>query len=179
MSKKTKEIYVILSYTGTMLCKTIKLFTKAEYCHVSIALDKDLNEMYSFGRLNPYNPFIGGFVHEHINSGTFKRFKKTKCLIYSINISEEQYDKLKKLIKEFEKNKNKYSFNIIGMFAAGFNIKYKKEKGFYCAEFVKHVIEHSKINLDLPDIIKPIDFKDNNYLKLVYEGRLNKYGVLC
>ena len=70
-----KKIYIILTHTGTTLSKIIKNYTKDEFSHVSISLDKDLNEMYSFGRLNPYNPFWGGFVHEGINFGTFKRFK--------------------------------------------------------------------------------------------------------
>lgn len=34
--------------------------------HVSIALDRELTEVYSFGRKQPDNPFIGGFVKEDI-----------------------------------------------------------------------------------------------------------------
>ena len=64
-----------------MLSIIIRSLTGAEYSHVSLSLDKKLNKMYSFGRLNPYNPFIGGFVHEGINIGTFKRFKNTKTKI--------------------------------------------------------------------------------------------------
>ena len=47
-----KKIYIILTHTGTMLSKIIKKYTKDEFSHVSIALDKELNRMYSFGRLN-------------------------------------------------------------------------------------------------------------------------------
>ena len=54
--------------------------------------------MYSFGRLNPYNPLYGGFVHEGINIGTFKRFSRTRARIYSLEIEEEQYEKLKNTI---------------------------------------------------------------------------------
>lgn len=53
------KIYIILTYTGTLLSKIIKFYTKDEFSHVSLALDIGLNKMYSFGRLNPYNPFIG------------------------------------------------------------------------------------------------------------------------
>lgn len=81
-----KKIYIILTYTGTVLSRIIKCYTKDEFSHVSIALDKDLRQMYSFGRLNPYNPFKGGFVHEGINIGTFKRFKNTRARIYSLEI---------------------------------------------------------------------------------------------
>ena len=56
-----KKIYIILTFTGTALSRIIKLSTKDEFAHASIALDSELKEMYSFGRLNPYNPFFGGF----------------------------------------------------------------------------------------------------------------------
>ena len=50
-----KNIYLIITYTGTIPAKLIKLYTKNEYSHISISLDKELTEMYSFARLNPYN----------------------------------------------------------------------------------------------------------------------------
>ena len=90
--------YIVLTHSGTALSKIIKGFTKDEFSHVSISLDKELNEMYSFGRLNPYNPFWGGFVHEYIDKGTFKRFYKTRSKIYSLNITEEQYEYKKNII---------------------------------------------------------------------------------
>ena len=68
------KIYIVLTYTGTVLSKIIKLYTHCEFSHVSISLDKNLEHMYSFGRLNPYNPFKGGFVQEPVDKGTFRRF---------------------------------------------------------------------------------------------------------
>lgn len=43
-----KKIYIILTHTGTLLSKIIKMYTKDEYSHVSISLDSELEEMYSF-----------------------------------------------------------------------------------------------------------------------------------
>lgn len=141
-----KEIYIVLTYTGTILSRIIKQFTGNEFAHVSIALDKDLKYMYSFGRLNPYNAFIGGFVHEYVDDGTFKRFKNTVSRIYALKIEDEKYEKLKKLIFKIQDNKKDYTFNIIGLFAAGIHIRLKYKKSFYCAEFVKYVLDKSKIN---------------------------------
>lgn len=86
---KMKKIYLVLAHTGTTLATIIKYYTKDEFSHVSIALDDELEEMYSFGRLNPYNPFWGGFVHENIYKGTFKRFKNTKTEVYSLLVTDE------------------------------------------------------------------------------------------
>jgi len=172
-----KEIYIVLTYTGTMLARIIKQFTGNEFAHVSIALDKDLEYMYSFGRLNPYNPFIGGFVHEHIDYGTFKRFSNTTSRIYALQIEEEKYEKLKKLIFKIQDTRKEYTFNILGLFAAGIHIRLKYRKSFYCAEFVKYVLDKSKINNNLPETIKPEDFKELKNAKVIYNGLLREYKV--
>lgn len=169
-----KKIYIILTYTGTILSKIVKIYTKREYSHVSISLDQDLTKMYSFGRLNPYNPFIGGFVHEAVDKGTFKRFKKTKTKIYSLEIDEDKYEQLETIIKNIQSKKNLYKFNFIGLMAVALNVKIKRERCFYCAEFVKYVLEQSQV-LSLPDIVKPEDFEKLQGISEVYRGSLIEY----
>ena len=132
--------------------------------------------MYSFGRLNPYNPFTGGFVHEGINHGTFKRFKRTKAEIYSIDVTEEQYNIIKNKIKYFKENKDDYNFNRIGLFLAAINYKYTKKNSFYCSEFVKYLLEEAEINMALPKIMKPIDFKKIIDSDFLYKGKLKNYN---
>lgn len=171
-----KKIYIILTVTGTCLSRLIKMYTKDEFSHVSIALDSKLNEMYSFGRLKPYNPFIAGFVHERKNKGTFKRFFNTSCVIYELEIEDEKYNKLKNIIIDFKKKRRELSFNIIGLFLVGLNIKYRKNNSFYCAEFVKYVMDRSNINANLPIIIRPENFKNIEGTKVVYKGLLRNYS---
>lgn len=170
-----KKIYIILTYTGTILSKIVKIYTRKEYSHVSISLDQDLTKMYSFGRLNPYNPFSGGFVHERIDKGTFKRFKKTKTKIYSLEISEEKYEKLESIIEQIQQKRNLYKFNVIGLLAIALNVRIKREKYFYCAEFVKYVLEQSQV-LQLPEMVKPEDFEKVSGISEVYRGVLREYN---
>ena len=170
-----KKIYIVLTHTGTALSRVIKTYTKDEFSHVSIALDEELNQMYSFGRLHPYNPFWAGFVHEYIDQGTFKRFYKTKAKVYSLDVTDEQYEKVKYYIHKIEKDKEEYTFNIIGLFAVGFHRRVEKEHSFYCAEFVKYVIENAGIEVSLPEIVRPENFKEIHYLKETYDGLLRKY----
>ena len=172
-----KRIYLILTYSGTILSRIIKIYTRDEFAHVSISLDEELNQMYSFGRLNPYNPFIGGFVHEGINIGTFKRFRKTQTAVYSIMILDEQYKKIKETIKLIRECPIAYKFNIIGLFGAGFNIRIHMRHSFYCAEFVKYLLEKARVKNNLPEIIKPEDFKRLDNIRLEYKGSLCEYSV--
>ena len=170
-----KKIYIVLTYTGTMISKIIKSYTKDEFSHVSIALDIELKHMYSFGRLNPYTPLWAGFVQEYIHKGTFKRFYKTTAKVYSLEVTDEQYEKIENTIKQMEREKKKYKFNIIGLFAVGFHIKIQKKYTFYCAEFVKYLLEKAGIKTNLPEIVRPEDFKKLEGLQEIYGGLLRKY----
>ncbi|MCI8308759.1 MAG: hypothetical protein HFJ45_00775 [Clostridia bacterium] len=171
-----KKIYIVLTHTGTLLSKLVKKYTKYDFSHVSIALDIELKEMYSFGRLRPSNPFFAGFVHEYIDKGTFKRFYNTTAKIYSLEVTEEQYNKISRIIENFKNEKDEYTFNIIGLFAAGFHKKIGKDHSFYCAEFVKYVMDNAGIETNLPKIIKPGDFKEIDDLQVIYSGLLRKYN---
>lgn len=170
-----KKIYIVLTHTGTLLSRIIRQYTKDEFSHVSISLDKDLGKMYSFGRLNPKNPFIGGFVHEYIDKGTFKRFFRTKAKVFSLAVTNEQYKIIEDTINEINSTKEDYKFNVLGLFAAGFHKKIGKEHSFYCAEFVKYVMDQANIDTDLPEVVKPEDFKKIGNLQEIYQGFLKNY----
>lgn len=172
-----KRIYIILTYSGTVLSRIVKAYTGAEYSHVSIGLDENLTKMYSFGRLNPYNPFIGGFVHEGINIGTFKRFKNTQTAVYSIMISDEQYNRLNQIVHKVEATSQEYKFNFIGLVAVALHMKIQRRRAFYCAEFVKYAMKKAQIKNNLPDIVKPEDFLNLENIRLEYKGALKQYKV--
>ena len=170
-----KEIYIVLTHTGTVLSNIVKFYTKKDYTHVSISLDSELKELYSFGRLNPSNPFKAGFVREDLENGTFARFKNTIGSIYVLEVTDEQYKIIRETIEYVKTNKDKYKFNILGLFLVSIHKKYQKEDTFYCAEFVKYVLEKSLNKKLLPDIIKPMDFLKLDNIEQIYEGYLRKY----
>ncbi|MBR3134639.1 MAG: hypothetical protein IKG56_04170 [Clostridia bacterium] len=172
-----RKIYFILTDTGTILSNIVKIFMRDEFGHVSLSLDKNLRQMYSFGRLKPYNAFIGGFVHENIKKGTFRRFSKTKALVLSYEIENEQYKSLKENIFELKKKRRQLSFNILGLFGIYFKIKRRKDDYFYCAEFIKYVTEKSGIDLKLPELVRPENFKHIEGCKIVYKGLLKDYKI--
>lgn len=172
-----QKIYIVLTHTGTLLSNFIKLYTKDDYSHVSLAFDQDLKEMYSFGRLYTYNAFIGGLVREYLDKGTFKRFKKTTTSVYELEITDEQYHNIKKSVLAMYKKRKEYKFNFIGVFCVMFNKQVKRKKALYCAEFVKYALNSGNLNVSyLPKIIKPEDFKELKNAKLLYKGKLREYN---
>lgn len=172
-----KKVYIILSNTDSVVSKMVKIYTKKRYSHVSISLDKELKNMYSFGRLKATNPFIGGFVHESKNHGTFYRFKDTTATIYSLEIEDEKYKKMQGEIDYFKKTRREYGFNAIGLFAVAAHLKIKRKNKYYCAEFVQELLQRTGVHNEFPNIIKPEDFLKIPGLELEYDGLLREYKV--
>lgn len=170
-----RQIYIVLTHTGTFVSRMVKLVTRKKYSHVSISLDKGLESMYSFGRIHAYNPFWGGFVQESIKFGTYKRFNKSDIYIYGIDVTDEQYDKIQTEIENFKKDKKNYGFNFVGMTLAGIDKKINRKNHLYCAEFVKYMIESANIENDLPNVVKPEHFFNWVNKSVVYQGKLNEY----
>lgn len=174
----SRKIYIVISQTGTLLSRILKVITGAKYNHASISLDPSLQTMYSFGRLNPYNPFIGGFVTESLNHGTFKRFYKTEAIVLSIDVMDEKYAYLEQKLLSMCENKKKYHYNYLGLFLAGVRIHYKKKRCYYCSEFVKEMLIRSNIRgaADISPIVKPIHFLSLPDTTQIYQGKLRDYG---
>lgn len=169
-----KKIYILLTDTGSVLTKLIRLYTKKRYNHVSISFDVDLREVYSFGRKRMNNPFNGGFVRENIREGLFK---EATCSIYSITVTENQIENMKAFIKKIEREKDVYRYNFLGLFGFLFNRPIQREKAFFCSQFVASVLQEGKV-LDLnkqPALISPSDIEGCTALELVYEGKLKHY----
>lgn len=170
-------LYVLLTYSGSLLSRCIKLYTKEPYTHVSIALDINLNELYSFGRIHPYNPLFGGFVRENIVNGTYARFENTRFALYSLKVNDIQYRKLKKEIYKFKLNQEKYGYNLVGLFGVVLNVPVERKYNYFCSQFVATILKNSGINIiDKPTaLITPRDFRKCEKLELVYEGILKSY----
>ena len=171
-------IYILLSHSGSIFSRAINMYTRAPYTHVSIALDKDLKELYSFGRLKPYNPIFGGFIKEDIINGTYGRFPKTRCKLYSLRVNEIQYKKLVMELNKFKKEANKYGYNFLGLIGAMFNHPIQRRYNYFCSQFVSQILLNSDINIldKHPGLTAPMDFIECEGLEFIYEGYLNLYG---
>lgn len=177
---KTRKIYILLTYSGTILSRLIKRYTREPYSHVSVSLDIDLDQLYSFGRKIPRNPLFAGFVEEDIINGTYARFPNTKCALYSVDISAESYENLLKELERFKESKDRYKYNLIGLLGYMMNRPIDREYRYFCSQFVSEVLNNSGVRLiDKPsNLTAPGDFRKCRDLDLVYEGDLKKYKDL-
>ena len=172
-----EKLYIVISQTGTILSRVLKLLTRKPYNHSSVSLRRDLHVLWSFGRLNPYNPFIGGFVKESPYHGTFKRFYKTTCKVLEVDISKEAYADLAATFEDMLVNREDYHYNVKGLFLVPFHYNYQREKHYYCSEFVRAMAVRAHVEGadTLPEMAKPIDFLSLPH-RVIYEGSLLDYA---
>lgn len=171
--EKKKKIYIIMSYTGSIFSKFLRIILKNKFVHVSIGLDKELQNVYSFGRKRPRTMLPGGFVKEDMNKISHI-FKKAECQIFELEITEKQYEILKKEIKKFIENENAYGYNIFGLIPLNFNIRFERKKHFVCSQFVGRLLQEAGIytNDKNYSLIKPNDISKIKGLNKVYEGKM-------
>ncbi len=171
MKNDDKVVYILLTNTRSLLSRSIRLFTNEPYNHVSLVLNDDFTEIYSFGRLKKRNPVIGGFVNE-FETKVYDHFEKTKCLILKLDVTELQYKQLEDEVGRFKYSKANFKYNIVGF--AGFVVNYpiKRKNAYFCSQFVGEILQNAGIiSFDKPiELLKPYDFARTNKTKKVYEG---------
>ncbi len=169
-----KKIYLLLTDTGTLFTKLIKLFTKKRYNHASIALDAELLNVYSFGRKKVHNPVQGGFVKEDVEQ---RFFQHADCAIYSLPVTESQLEQMKRFIRNIEEEEKNYRYHFLGLFGFILNKPITREKAFFCSQFVATVLMECDImEFEKPlSLVAPFDLLEDAAWRLEYEGKLKDY----
>lgn len=172
-----KHIYVVVSQTGSIVSRIIRRVTGDQYTHASIALDENLDAMYSFGRVYPSNPIIGGFVKESPKYGTMKKFRTADIVVIQLQVTDEQFIEIKNYIHSMYVRRKKYHYNYIGLFLAKFGLIFRRDNYFYCSEFVKEILErfHLVEKNTFPDAVRPVELLEVKG-EIVYQGRLCEYA---
>ncbi|MGN7762371.1 hypothetical protein [Paenibacillus sp. 22594] len=171
------SVYILLTNTGTLFTKLIQGYTKAPYNHASISFDRELTELYSFGRKNPSNPLNGGFVHEDLRTGTFSKYPNTTCVIYELHVSGREVEKMRRVLHIFIRSRQKYLYNMLGVIGIALKEPVEFSNSYFCSQFVAEILDRSGIKLwnKLPALVTPDDFRQSDRLELIYQGKLSEY----
>lgn len=172
-----KKIYIVTTYTGTVLSYLIRNISKTPYAHVSIALNQDLKPMYSFGRLNPKTPIFAGFVEENINQGLYAIRTNTMCRVYSLEVTDLQYEDIYKNIMIVSNDRKSYDYDVMALIYLTLDKPRQADYKYVCSHFVADMLEKGNVNIfDKPSYnVRPNDFYDFEDFTLEYEGLLSKY----
>ncbi len=171
-------LYIVLTRTNSIVSHLIHLVTHDQYTHAALALDRDLQEMYSFGRKYTYYPFIGRFKHERLEEGLYRRSKKLPGIVLELEVTEDQYRQARSLIQQFIANRGRYKYNCRGLVYGLLNKPTKRDDRFLCSQFVYHVLHASGIvDFGVPaNLVKPVDFLKLP-VRVVYQGDLKQLAT--
>lgn len=133
-------VYIVLSQTPTGFGRLIRKVAKLEYNHASIAFDKDLHELYSFGRKQSHVPLVAGFVKEYPERFSLKTNPQVNAKIYKIPVTRQQYILGKKRILQIENDEDEYLYNLFSVLLFPVIHGFSTFKAYSCSEFVIHIL---------------------------------------
>lgn len=167
------HLYVVLTRTKSIVSRLIYLVTRDEYTHAALALDKDLQEMYSFGRKYSYYPFIGRFKHERLDEGLYARSARLPGIVLELDVTPEQYARAKSIVQQFIANSSRYKYNCRGLVYGLLHKPTTRNDRFLCSQFVYYVLHESGVaDFQVPaNLVKPVDFLKLP-ARIIYKGDL-------
>lgn len=142
-----KHVYVIFSATPYKIGRLIRRFTGETYNHVSIALDGELQQMYSFARRYYHTPFYGGFVHEsrgryHVNG------VPSQIRICRLPVSAEDYARLAERLAQMYERREEFLYNHLSIVTIPFRRLVHLKDAQVCTEFVVNQLFQLGIAVD-------------------------------
>ena len=177
MEVNMKKIYVLLMHTNTIPSKLIKIFTRSEYSHIGISLDRSCNNIYSFGRKTLRAIWNAGFTVDKKEGEFFKVFNKTKCKIYEVEVTEKQYREVEKILNDMSSNSKIYKYDFFCLIPRFFGIPITLKNRYVCSYFVAQVLERTGIhNFDKNTcLVIPKDFEHIEEFQEIYQGNYTLY----
>ncbi len=150
--------------------------TRYKYSHVGICLEKGCDTVYSFGRRSLHNILNGGFVEEERSGEFFRKFHKTSCRIYELEVTDKQLESIREQLTYIKEHQDEYKYDFIGAVLRNFWIPISFKKKYVCSQFVAELLTNAGI-LDFKKricMVKPKDFAKHE-LKEIYTGKYAQY----
>lgn len=169
-----RQIFIVLSDSGTLPGMVIRKLTRFPYCHAMLALTEDCRELYGFGRRSLHNFLNGGFVIEQRNGRFFSYFSETECRVLALAVTEAQYAALQRELSIFRDNAQEYKYDFLGCCLRYFRLKKTFDRRYTCSHFVAEILQRSGIS-QFPNgtmLVRPGDFMGICGVRTVYEGKL-------
>lgn len=171
---RMRKIYLLLIRTSTMFSRLIHTMTKSNYTHVSVALDIECKELYSFGRKYPNLMLPAGFIMEDLHKGLFMKNLSAPCALYELVVTDKVYRNLKFELNKMTWNAKQFRYSCVGPLFCYFGVSYERKNHFFCSQFVADILGRvGALSLNKPpSLYVPNDFTLMPELELVYEGTL-------
>ena len=170
-----KELFIVLIRPYTGLGSIARRFTKYEYTHIAVSLDKSLSEFVSYSRRYHSFPFDAGFAHEYRDYYAFGRHRSVKVKVFRLRMSDEKYSDIMRYIKACENDSDEI-FNLFSMATMPIFHGFRIYKANNCMSFTAKIIELSGLfDMEKPYYKYSIEEMDDLLSEHFYfEGKLRR-----
>lgn len=156
-------VYLVLTNSGTAANSIISAFTRRDFNHISISLDRDLRTIISYNGGGKVSP--PGLNHEMLE---FLTKNEGACvMVYRLAAKPQQKRSIIKKLKEI--NTEGSAYNLLGLV-----FKYSRKPNIlFCSQFVYTMLEYAGLSYfrkKRSADVRPSDFVELDYYrKLAYE----------
>lgn len=146
------KLNVVVSRTPTIIGALIRITLGGHFNHCAIALDDDYSILYSFSRKYRHFWFTGCYCTEDLSC-------YTDYVSYSIEINEEEYEKICSKLKYLDERICVY--NYISAMLIPFHRHIDFKRSYICSTFVAELLDYlSSVDLEKePGTYRPIEIK--------------------
>ena len=169
------SIYIAFVDTPGIFASIIRAVLKQKYIHVVIAMDKGLEEAYSFGRRSPFIPFFAGFEKEN-KQMILKKYPSADYMVCRVACSAEQKAAIyATLLKDYQKRFH-YHYAVLRLPFILLRIPFPQKNCYTCSSYLAKLLEDAGIwNWNKPiSLVTPKDFYCDLEKEILFEGSLRE-----
>lgn len=168
-------IYIMISRTYTRFGSVLRKIGNLRYNHASVALDRDLKELYSFARPQHNAPLLARLVHETTERYTLGKYNYIPVVIFRIPLSNERLQWVTSEIKKIEDDED-FIYNYPSVLTYPLLGGVSIEKSFSCIEFVMYILKGVGFQVKYPLCsYKPDELLDILTDYKIFSGNLLDY----
>ncbi len=135
-----RSLYILLTRSGTLLSQLIALTTGAAHTHVSISLEPDIADFYSFARRNPRLPLSAGLVRERLTEGYWGRHPGIPCTLLMLPVDDAVYHRIKRRLMCMNEHAEDYHYSLLGVLLCAADVVHRRPDHFFCSQFVGELL---------------------------------------
>ena len=155
-------VYVVMFSNDSIVSKLIRMWTKSDFSHCAIGLDKKLENIYSFAKdREDTTKNRVRFVRDNI-----KNYPDLNIKVYAITIPFKYVYRLKKVFTEYIAHKMETSYNTLAILSIVINKQLRKlnehfdKYSMICSQFVYTALSMCNIQLGIDKVSYQVSPKD-------------------
>lgn len=128
-----KKIAVLFTQKHDWFSKFLVELCRHKYSHVSLSLDENECEFYSFN--------VKGFVRETYEK--FRRHNVRNSMLYEIEVNDHIYETMQKKMDDFKARCKEMRYSFLGVAFCCLHIPLHLNQQYFCSEFVAELLAFS------------------------------------